>query len=153
MAAPVLAQSRVLKIGAWFDNSSVEKANGSGNFRGAPAYFNAVNKVGGINGAKIELVSADDAFKPEKAKANALAFQADKSVLALLGPLGTRQTAIIMETVQDRAMVGPNNGTARLRKTSPPNLFWVKASYDPEVDKLIRAAVMRGMKRIGIVHP
>lgn len=153
IAAPVLAQSRVLKIGASFDNSSVEKANGSGNFRGATAYFNAVNKAGGIGGAKVELISADDQFKPEMAKANALAFQADKSILAMLSPLGTRQTAIIMETVQDMAIVGPNTGTAGLRKTSPPNLFWVKASYDAEVDKLIRTAATLGMSRIGIVHP
>jgi branched-chain amino acid transport system substrate-binding protein len=153
IAAPVLAQSRVLRIGSSFDNSGMEKANGSGNFRGAAAYFNAVNKAGGIGGAKVELVSADDQFKPDMAKANALNFQADKSILAMLSPLGTRQTAAIMETVQDLAIVGPNTGTAGLRKTSPPNVFWVRASYDAEVDKLIRMAVTLGMSRIGIVHP
>ena len=152
-SAPALAQARTLKIGSSFDNSSVEKANGNGNFRGAAAYFNAINKTGGINGAKVELVIADDQFKPDVAKANALAFQADKSILAMVNPLGTRQTAAIMEAVQDMAIIGPNTGTSGLRKTSPPNLFWIRASYDAEVDKLIRTAVTLGMTRIGIVHP
>ena len=152
-SAPALAQARTLKIGSSFDNSSVEKANGNGNFRGASAYFNAINKTGGINGAKVELVIADDQFKPDVAKANALAFQADKSILAMVNPLGTRQTAAIMEAVQDMAIVGPNTGTSGLRKTSPPNLFWIRASYDAEVEKLIRTAVTLGMTKIGIVYP
>ena len=153
IAAPVLAQSRTLRIGTTFDESSVEKANGTGNFRGATAYFDALNKAGGIGGAKVELVKADDQFKPDLAKTNALAFQADKSILAVLNPLGTRQTAAIMEAVQDMAIVGPNTGTSGLRKTSPPNVFWIRASYDAEVDKLIKTAVTLGMTKIGIVYP
>ena len=147
------AQGRTLKIGSSFDNSSVEKANGNGNFRGSSAYFNTINRTGGINGAKVELVIADDQFKPDVAKANALALQADKSILAMVNPLGTRQTTAIMEAVQDMAIIGPNTGTSGLRKTSPPNLFWIRASYDAEVDKLIKTAVTLGMTRIGIVHP
>jgi branched-chain amino acid transport system substrate-binding protein len=153
LALPTLAQSRILKIGSTFDDSGVEKANGSGNFRGASAYFNAINKAGGINGAQVELVKADDQFKPDIAKANGLAFQADSSILALLNPLGTRQTAAIMESVQDMAIVGPNTGTSGLRKSSPPNVFWIRASYDAEVEKLIRTAVALGMNKIGIIHP
>ncbi|MES2360611.1 MAG: ABC transporter substrate-binding protein [Pseudomonadota bacterium] len=153
MAAPVLAQSRTLRIGTTFDDSGAEKANGNGNFRGASACLNAINKSGGINGAKIELVQADDQFKPDIAKTNALAFQADKSILAMINPLGTRQTASIMESVQDMAIVGPNTGTAGLRKTSPPNVFWIRASYDAEVEKLIRTAITLGMTKIGIIYP
>lgn len=153
IAVPALAQSRTLRIGCTFDDSSVEKANGSGNFRGGSAYFNAVNKAGGIGGTKVELIKADDQFKPDIAKTNALAFQADPSILAMLTPLGTRQTSAIMGAVQDMAVVGPNTGTAALHKSSPPNVFWVRASYDAEVEKLIRTAVTLGMTKIGIVYP
>lgn len=128
IAMPSWAQTRTLRIGATFDASGVERANGTGNFRGGQAFFNALNKAGGINGMKVELLQADDQFKPDLAKANALAFQADRSVLGLLTPLGTRQTATIMEAVKDMAIVGPNTGTAALRKSSPPNLFWVGVS-------------------------
>lgn len=153
LALPALAQSRALRLGSTFDNSGVEKANGSGCFKGATAYFNALNKAGGIHGSKVELVMADDQFKPDVAKANAMAFAADRSILGLMTPLGTRQTAAVMEAVKDMAILGPNTGTAGLRKASPPNLFWVRASYDQEVDKLIRTAATLGMNRIGIVHP
>jgi ABC-type branched-subunit amino acid transport system substrate-binding protein len=152
-AAPAFAQARHIRLATTFDNSGVEKANGSDCFKGASAYFNALNKAGGVNGSKVELIMADDQFKPDVAKANALRFEADKSILGLLTPLGTRQTAAIMESVKSMAIIGPFTGTAGLRKSSPPNLFWVRASYDQEIDKLIQTAVALGITRIGIVYP
>jgi ABC-type branched-subunit amino acid transport system substrate-binding protein len=153
LAAPAFSQVRNIRLASTFDNSGVEKANGSGCFKGVTACFNSINKAGGINGRKVELIMADDQFKPELAKANALAFEADKSILGLLTPLGTRQTVAIMESVKSMAIVGPYTGTAGLRKSSPPNVLWVRASYDQEIDKLIRTAVTLGITRIGIVYP
>jgi branched-chain amino acid transport system substrate-binding protein len=153
LAVPAFAQSRSIRLGSTFDNSGVEKANGSGCYRGAQAYFNAINKTGGINGSKVELIMADDQFKPDVAKSNAQAFEADRSILGLLTPLGTRQTAAVMEVAAGMAIVGPNTGTAGLRKNSPPNVFWVRASYDQEVEKLIKTAVTLGTTKVGIVYP
>ncbi|MDM0047246.1 ABC transporter substrate-binding protein [Variovorax dokdonensis] len=152
LGAPAFAQAKPVRIGCSLDNSGVEKANGQGLFAGAMACLNAVNKAGGINGQKIELVLADDKFKPEVAKANALEFAADASVLAMLQPLGTRQTSEIMDAVPGMAVVGPNTGTVALRKKNAPNTFWVRANYDQEVEKLIATAAVLGINRIGIVH-
>lgn len=152
LGLPVFAQAKALRIGATFDNSSVEKANGTGLFLGSSAYFNALNRAGGINGTKVELVMADDQFKPDLAKANALSFAADSSTLAILHPLGTRQTAEVSDAVPGMAVVGPNTGTVSLRKKANPNTFWVRANYDQEIDKLIATAAVLGQSRIGIVY-
>jgi len=152
LGLPAFAQARALRIGATFDNSSVEKANGTGLFLGSSAYFNALNRAGGINGTKVELVMADDQFKPDLAKGNALAFAADSSVLAMLHPLGTRQTAEVSDAVPGMAVVGPNTGTVSLRKKANPNTFWVRANYDQEIEKLIATAAVLGQSRIGIVY-
>lgn len=153
LALPALAQTRSLRIGATFANSGPEKVNGAGLFQGSTAYFNALNRAGGINGMKVELVSADDQFNPDIAKQNAQAFQADPAVLALIHPLGTRQTAAAMDVVKDMAIVGPNTGTVALRKKPSPNTFWVRANYDQEVDRLIRTATTLGISQIALVHP
>ncbi|SEA88794.1 ABC transporter substrate-binding protein [Variovorax sp. YR216] len=152
LGLPVFAQAKTLRIGATFDNSSVEKANGTGLFLGSSAYFNALNRAGGINGTKVELVMADDQFKPDLAKANALSFAADSAMLAILHPLGTRQTAEVSDAVPGMAVVGPNTGTVSLRKKANPNTFWVRANYDQEIDKLIATAAVLGQSRIGIVY-
>ncbi|MES2512388.1 MAG: ABC transporter substrate-binding protein [Pseudomonadota bacterium] len=153
VAAPAWSQSRSIRIGSTFDGSSIEKDTGMDCFKGAQACFAGLNRAGGIGGAKVELVRADDQYKPELSKSNALAFQADGSMLGMISPLGTRTTASIMETVKDMAVVGPFTGTASLRKASPPNIFWVRASYDAEIDKLIRTAVTLGQDRIALMHP
>jgi branched-chain amino acid transport system substrate-binding protein len=147
------AQGKVLRVGATFANSGPEKVNGAGLFEGSSAYFAAVNRSGGINGMKVELVAVDDKFNPDAAKQNALAFHADPGMLAILHPLGTRQVAAVMDAVPDMAVVGPNTGTVALRKKAAPNTFWVRASYDEEIDKLILAAATLGVTKIGLVHP
>lgn len=153
LAAPAGAQGRVIRIGATFANSGPEKVNGAGLFQGSSAYFSALNRAGGIGGTKIDLVMADDQFNPDIAKQNALAFQADPAVLALLHPLGTRQTAAAMDAVKDMAIVGPNTGTVALRKKPSPNTFWVRANYEQEIEKLISTATTLGISQIGLVHP
>jgi len=71
----------------------------------------------------------------------------------MIHPLGTRQTAAVMEAVPEIPLVGPNTGTVGLRKKSSPNTFWVRANYDQEVDKLIATATAQGVQNIGLVHP
>lgn len=147
------AQGRQIRIGVTLDNSGVEKANGSGLFQGSSAYFAALNKAGGVHGVPVELVLADDQFKPDLAKANAQKFAADASVLAIVHPLGTRQTAAVMEAAPEMPIVGPNTGTTGLRKKQSPNTYWVRANYDQEVDKLVTTAMAQGFENIGLVHP
>jgi branched-chain amino acid transport system substrate-binding protein len=152
-AAPAWAQSRTLRLGVTVDQSGLEKAIGGDLLRGTSAYFNALNKARGVNGAKVEVVTADDQFKPDVAKANALAFQADTSILGILTPLGTRPCGAIVETIRDLVVVGPVAGAAAIRKNAPPNVFWVRATFDAEIEKLVQTAVTLGSTRIGIVHP
>jgi ABC-type branched-subunit amino acid transport system substrate-binding protein len=152
LGMPAIAQGKSIRIGTTFDNSSVEKANGQGLYQGSSAFFNALNKSGGINGTKVDLVMADDTFKPDVAKANALAFEKDSAVLALLHPLGTRQTSEVMDAVPGMAVVGPITGTVALRKKTSPNTFWVRVNYDQEVEKLVTTAAVLGQSRIGLVH-
>ncbi|HRW72345.1 MAG TPA: ABC transporter substrate-binding protein, partial [Ottowia sp.] len=122
-------------------------------FLGSSAYFDALNKAGGINGSKVELVMKDDGFKPDVSKANALALAEDPAVLAILHPLGTRQTAAVIDAVPGLAVVGPNTGTVALRKKPSPNAFWVRANYDQEIERLVAQASSVGQTRIGLVHP
>lgn len=156
LALPAVAQSagsRIIRVGTTFDNSGVEKANGSGMFQGSRAFFDALNKAGGINGSKVELVMKDDGFKPDVAKANALALAEDPAVLAILHPLGTRQTAEVIDAVPGLAVVGPYTGTVSLRKKPSPHVFWVRANYDQEIERLVAQAASIGQTRIALVHP
>ena len=149
---PARAADKTLRLASTLDLSGAEKANGGGLNTGALAYLGAVNNAGGVNGNKVELLTKDDGFKPDVAKANAVAFEADRSILAILHPLGTRQAAAVIDTVPGMAVVGPSTGTVGLRRKPTPNAFWTRANYDQEIDKLIETAATLGTSKIGLVH-
>jgi ABC-type branched-subunit amino acid transport system substrate-binding protein len=151
--APTRAAGKAIRIGSTLAQTGIELANGTGLTLGATAFFTALNKAGGVNGNKVELVLADDQFDPEKAKQNALAFAADPSIVGILHPLGTRQTAAVMDNAPNVPVVGPNTGTVALRKKDARNVFWVRANYDQEIEKLINTASTLGTSRIALVHP
>lgn len=155
LGAPWVArsQSSTLRIGATIADTGVERFNGQGLLYGAKAYFDALNRAGGIHGRQIELLKADDEFNAGKAKDNALKFAADASVLALIHPQGTRQTAEIMKAVRDLPIVGPNTGATALHKSGAKNVFWVRTNYDQEVERLVKLADNLGLKRFGLVYP
>ncbi len=147
-----LAQMRSWRIASVCDLSGFAKVPASEAIKGANAYFSALNRKGGIQGRKLELVTADDQFKPELARANAVQFQNDESVIALLSPLGTETTLAIMDAVQDMAIVGPVTGAAIARKKSRSNVFWVRASFEDEIFKLVNQSVTLGYTRVALVH-
>ena len=155
LAAPfvVRAQGGPIRVAATFANSGVEMPNGQGLFQGAQACFNAINKAGGIHGRQIELVMADDAFKPAQALENARRFAGDASVLALIHPQGTRQTTEIMNGVKNLPIIGPNTGATALHKRGAGNVFWVRTNYDVEVERLVRFADTLGLRQIALVYP
>lgn len=149
----LFAAGRSIRIASTLAQTGIELPNGTGLHLGATAFFTALNKAGGINGLPVDLVVADDQFDPDKARRNAKAFAMDPSVVAMLHPLGTRQTAAVMETAFDMPVVGPNTGTVALRNKGARNVFWVRANYDQEIEKLIATAATLGITRIGFVHP
>ncbi|HLO62688.1 MAG TPA: ABC transporter substrate-binding protein, partial [Azonexus sp.] len=53
------------------------------------AYFDQINKGGGINGRKIELVTLDDGYETERTLANTKTLIQDKKVFALMGYYGS----------------------------------------------------------------
>ena len=52
-------------------------------------YFKKVNEAGGVNGRKIEFVTYDDGYEPQRALTNARRLVEQDKVFALFNPLGT----------------------------------------------------------------
>src|SRR5262245_45692656 len=64
-------------------------ALGLGMREGILAGFNEVNAAGGVGGRKLELVSYNDSYEPEKAIANTKRLIDEDQVFALVGEVGT----------------------------------------------------------------
>ncbi len=124
------------------------------------AYFDQVNKSGGVNGRKINLVALDDGYETDRAVANTKALINEKNVFGLLASYGSSPTTEAMNTVFGPArvpLVGTISGAGTLREpiSQNPNgryMFNVRASYADETEAIVNQLVSLGLKNIAVFY-
>ena len=117
---------------------------------GGLAAFEEVNKRGGINGRRVELITLDDGGSEARAKENAVKLISEHRVTALFGFI-SRPSSVAGAKIASESkipFIGPFSGTPALYKYDP-YVFTVRASYDDELDAMVKQLVMTGHKRIG----
>lgn len=124
------------------------------------AYFTQINKSGGINGRKLELVALDDGYETERTVANTKALINEKNAFALLAYYGSSPTTEAMNSVFGPArvpLVGTISGAGTLREaiSANPNtryMFNVRASYADETELIVNQMVSLGLKNIAVFY-
>ena len=124
------------------------------------AHFDQVNKSGGVNGRKVELVTIDDGYETERTLANTKALIQDKQVFALMGYYGSTPTTEAMNKVFGPAkvpLVGTISGAGTLREppSANPNsryMFNVRASYADETEAIVNQLVSFNLKNIAVFY-
>lgn len=128
---------------------------GNGMRAGILAAFQEVNRAGGVNGRRLELISYNDGYEPEKAIANTHRLIDEDEVFALIGEVGTPTSKAVqpIATDQDVPFIGPFTGAAFLRQASLRNVINVRASYDQETEAWIEHLTRDlGLSRIAILY-
>jgi ABC-type branched-subunit amino acid transport system substrate-binding protein len=124
------------------------------------AYFDNVNKAGGVNGRKLELVALDDGYETDRTVANTKTLINDKGVFALLAYYGSSPTTEAMNTVFGPAkvpLVGTISGAGTLREPLAKNpngryMFNVRASYADETAAIVNQLVSLGIRKIAVFY-
>ncbi len=124
------------------------------------AHFDQINKAGGINGRKVDLVTIDDGYETERTLANTKALIQDKQVFALLGYYGSSPTTEAMNNAFGPAkvpLVGTISGAGSLRQapsTNPNNryMFNLRASYADETEAIVNQMAALGLKNIAVFY-
>ena len=121
---------------------------------GAEAYFKVINDAGGINGRKIKLVSLDDGYEPDRAKANTQKLINDEKVLALFGYVGTptSNAALPVFTEAKVPFIGAFTGAQSLREPFNRYIFNIRASYFDETERIVENLVAQGVKNIAVFY-
>lgn len=121
---------------------------------GAEAYFDIINKAGGVNGRKIKIVSLDDGYEPEKAAANTRKLITEDKVLALFGYVGTptSNAALPIFTEAKVPFIGAFTGAQSLREPFNRYIFNVRASYFDETEQIVGHLVQQGINRIAVFY-
>lgn len=122
---------------------------------GIRAAFEAVNSNGGINGRKLELISYDDGYEPDRSIAHVRKLINDDKVFALIGAVGT-PTSKATQPIATEAKVpfiGPFTGAGFLRNVDLGNIVNVRATYAAETETWIKHLVdEKNMKKIALLY-
>jgi len=115
-------------------------ALGQGMRQGILAAFAEVNAKGGVHGRRLELISRDDGYDPDRSAAQTRALIEQDKVFALIGAVGTPTTAATVPLAQAGGVpfIGPFTGAAFLRAPELHNVVNIRASYGAEAEAWIK---------------
>ena len=150
--APAWSRADIV-LGHSGDLSGTSAALTKDYLRGMNAYFDELNRKGGIRGEKVRLLSMDDGFNPEKTAANTKAL-IDQNALALVGLRGTANVQKIIPLLQEAgiAQVGNTSGAKSLRDPYVEGLFHLRASTGDEIAAAVNHAWTIGITRIAAAY-
>jgi len=133
---------------------------GEGNRRGVVVAVEQWNRIGGINGRKIELITRDDQLDPNKAVINMKELLEKEKVVAIIGPAGSgpamatvplceaKNIPFINTIAQTPAIIYPKGVTGQDPR---PNAF--TAAIQNDVEAVAAAKFLAGnWNKIGLMH-
>ena len=115
-------------------------ALGQGMRQGILAAFAEINAAGGVHGRKLELISRDDGYDPDRSAAQTIKLIDEDKVFALIGAVGTPTTTVTVPIAKARNVpfIGPFTGAGFLRAPDLHNVVNIRASYGAEAEAWIK---------------
>ena len=122
--------------------------------KGINAYFEQVNKTGGVNGRRLVLKSLDDGYEATRAAANTKKLIDEEKVFALLGYVGTPTSEASKPIFTEARVpfVGAFTGAELLRSPFNRYIFNVRASYFGETEAIVNLLARLGFTRIAVFY-
>ena len=123
--------------------------------QGIVAAFTEINDKGGVHGRKLQLISRDDGYDPDRSVAQTLQLIENDKVFALIGAVGTptAMATIPITSARNVPFIGPFSGAEFLRDLELPNVVNIRASYGAEAEAWIKHLTEdRHFSRIGIFY-
>ncbi|WP_052763906.1 ABC transporter substrate-binding protein [Microvirga massiliensis] len=130
-------------------------ALGLGMREGILAAFLEANAAGGVSGRRLELVSRDDGYEPQRAIENTNRLINEDQVFALVGEVGTPTSRAAQPIAKEARVpfIGPFTGAGFLRDPALANVVNVRASYDQETEAWIEHLTTDlGITRIALFY-
>jgi branched-chain amino acid transport system substrate-binding protein len=122
---------------------------------GIMAAFAEANNAGGVNGRKLELISKDDGYEPNKSIEVTKKLLEEDKVFGLIGPVGTPTSSATQPIAAEMGVpfIGPFTGAEFLRNPFKPNVVNVRASYFQETEAMVERLVKdRNASRIAMFY-
>jgi ABC-type branched-subunit amino acid transport system substrate-binding protein len=153
-AAGAGAQTREILIAQVAPFTGPQMPTGKNIRAGIQLYFDHVNATGGINGAKLRLISKDDGYRPDDTVRLVKETLATERPIAFIASVGTANIEALTKARvlidANVPMIGAVSGASSMM--TQPNVFVTKATHHDEVDTLFTILTTTGVSNVGIVY-
>jgi branched-chain amino acid transport system substrate-binding protein len=150
------ASAQDLVIGQVAPLSGVLASTGAQMVLGGRIYFDHINSKGGIHGARIRQMVADDGYKVDETLRLTQDLLARSDVVALYGFAGTANVGkLLSEGVLEQGgavLVAPYTGGEPLRTPFNPWIYHVRAGYADEAEHMVQQVTTLGMSRVAVMY-
>jgi branched-chain amino acid transport system substrate-binding protein len=122
---------------------------------GILAAFAEINAKGGVHGRRLELISRDDGYDPDRSVVQTAKLLDEDKVFALIGAVGTPTSLVTVPIAKEQNVpfIGPFTGAGFLRDTDLHNVVNIRASYGAEAEAWIKHLTEdRDIKRVAIFY-
>ncbi|MBR0750627.1 ABC transporter substrate-binding protein [Bradyrhizobium jicamae] len=92
--------------------------------KSAEAYFRKVNEEGGVNGRRIQMIIADDAYSPPKTVEQTRRLVESDEVLLIFGGVGTPTNSAVHKYLNDKKVPQLFLGSGAAKWDDPKNFPW-----------------------------
>lgn len=149
VSTPVFSQNEII-VGQSAGYTGRTSSSVKEFMEGAQAYFEAVNRKGGVAGRKIFLNTLDDGYLPELVAENTKVLIDSEKAIALFGYFGDAPVNVALPIIRDKKipLVGAVTGAEAHR--AHPNMFFVRASYQMEVEKIVAQGTAQALNKFAI---
>jgi ABC-type branched-subunit amino acid transport system substrate-binding protein len=155
LAAEIGVTSNSILFGQAAAMSGPSSALGQKMRLGILAAFAEINAKGGVHGRRLELISRDDGYDPDRSVAQTVKLLNEDKVFALIGAVGTPTSLVTVPIAKDQNVpfIGPFTGAGFLRDADLHNVVNIRASYGAEAEAWIKHLTEdRHVKRIAIFY-
>lgn len=123
-----------IKLGVFTPTSGGVGPAGRGAVAGQKAYFNKVNKDGGVQGRTIKLVVQDDKYDPAVAQEAARRLDTSENVFAFSGGVGTPNFVAVLPYIRDNEIpaIGPYAPSNQVGVMENPNVYMIWPNFVQE---------------------
>jgi len=122
--------------------------------KGANAYFQHINKGGGVHSRKISLISYDDSYEPLYALKNTQKLLNEDNIFALFGEVGTPTSLAVtpLSKKKNIPFLTPFTGAEFLRNPFEKTFINLRASYYMETNALVEYLVRQDITKISVLY-
>jgi len=147
------AQAETIQLGMSVPLTGNASGIGQSYKTGVELAINQLNKEGGIQGARVQLLVKDDQYEPELTVQNTRQFIIENKVTALFAYVGTPTSSAILPLLQHFQIpyIAPFSGASLLRQPDYSFIYHLRAGYEEETQSQVDYLLTKPDIKVGLL--